>query len=88
VVYGPSHPQGYKGSADFSGIIEMDETNLGGKLRGQGQAWRYNHKGQKQVVVGIKQRGGQLRFFHAPNAKIEALAKYHKEHVSSVLNTS
>jgi len=71
-----------KESADFSGIIEMDETYLGGKLRGQGQAWRYNQKGQKQVVVGIKQRGGQLRFFHAPNAKIETLAKYLKEHVS------
>lgn len=70
-----------KGSAEFSGIIEMDETYLGGKLKGQGQAWRYNQKGQKQVIVGIKQRGGKLRFFHAPNAKIETLAKYLKEHV-------
>ena len=43
-----------KGSADLTGIVEMDETYLGGKLKGQGQAWRYNQKGQKQVVVGIK----------------------------------
>ena len=37
----------------------------------------------KQVVVGIKQRGGDVRFFHALDAKIETLAKYLKEHVSA-----
>lgn len=66
----------------LGGIVEMDETYLGGKIRGQGQAWRYNRKGQKQVVVGMKQRGGKVRFFHAPDAKIETLAQYIKEHIS------
>ena len=36
-----------EGSAELTGIVEMDETYLGGKLRGQGQAWRYNPKGPK-----------------------------------------
>ncbi len=68
-----------KGSADFSGIVEMDETYLGGRKRGVGVKAA---KAAKQVVIGIKQRGGGVRFFHAPNAQIETLAKYLKEHVS------
>lgn len=70
-----------KGSAEMSGIIEMDETYLGGKIRNK--RWRRPEFNTKQVVVGIKQRNGKLRLFHAPDAKIETLAKYLKEHVSS-----
>jgi transposase-like protein len=70
-----------KGSAQLSGICEMDETYLGGKIRNK--RWRRPEYNTKQVVVGIKQRGGNLRFFHAPNAKIETLATYLKEHVSA-----
>ena len=69
-----------KGSADFSGIIEMDETYLGGKVHGKTMR---EAKKAKLVIVGIKQRGGNVRFFHAPDAKIETLAKYLKEHVSA-----
>lgn len=69
-----------KGSAEFSGIIEMDETYIGGRKRGCGVKAA---KAAKQVVIGIKQRGGNVRFFHAPNAQIETLAKYLKEHVGS-----
>jgi transposase-like protein len=69
-----------KGSAEMSGIVEMDETYLGGRKRGCGVK---AGKAAKQVVIGIKQRGGNLRLFHAPNAKIETLAKYLKEHVSA-----
>ena len=39
-------------------------------------------KKAKLVIVGIKQRGGNVRFFHAPDAKM-TLAKYLKEHVSA-----
>jgi transposase-like protein len=70
-----------KGSADLSGIVEMDETYLGGRIRNK--HWRRPEFNTKQVVVGIKQRGGKLRFFHAPDAKIETLAAYIKEHVSA-----
>jgi transposase-like protein len=69
-----------EGSADLSGIIEMDETYLGGVKHGRRYQGRRDHK---QCIVGIKQRGGSVRFFHAPDAKIETLAKYLKEHVSA-----
>jgi transposase-like protein len=61
------------------GTIEMDETYVGGKRKGQG-VWKGMK--DKEVVVGIKQRGGELRFFHAEDAKSGTLAKYIKENVS------
>ncbi len=66
----------------LGGIVEIDETYVGGKLKGAGSGWRRTHPDGKQVVVGIKQRGGELRLFHVPDAKIETLAKYLKDHVS------
>ena len=63
----------------LDGIVEMDETVVGGKKKGQGHwAGRQN----KEIVIGIKQRGGQLRFFHAEDVKAGTLAKYIKENIS------
>jgi transposase-like protein len=61
----------------------MDETYLGGKAIGAGSGWRKRQPKLKQVVVGIKQRGGKLRLIHAPDAKIETLAGCLKQHVSA-----
>lgn len=63
----------------MDGTIEMDETYLGGKRKGKG-VWAGMN--DKEVVVGIKQRSGELRFFHAEDAKAGTLAKYIKENVS------
>ena len=38
------------------GIVEIDETFIGGKVRGQGRGYRKN----KAIVVGAVQRGGKL----------------------------
>ena len=65
----------------LDGTVEMDETYLGGRLKGAGHHWR-KYPDLKQVVVGIKQRNGDLRFFHAEDAKQGTLAKYIKENVS------
>jgi transposase-like protein len=65
----------------LGGIVEVDETFVGGRQRG------HQHKVghpecKKQVVIGIKQRGGELRFFHAQDVKSGTLAKYIKENIS------
>ncbi|MGB0064827.1 MAG: IS1595 family transposase [Terracidiphilus sp.] len=69
-----------EGSAELQGIVEMDETYLGGKVHGKTQR---EVRQIKQVIVGIKERGGRIKMIHAPDAKIETLAKYIKEHVSA-----
>lgn len=61
------------------GTVEMDETYVGGKQRGVGSGWRKD----KEVVIGIRQRNGDLRFFHADDAKSGTLAQYIKENVSA-----
>jgi transposase-like protein len=63
----------------LDGVVEMDETFIGGKVHGKPQ---YEVKRLKQVVVGIKQRSGELRFFKAEDVKSGTLAKYIKENVS------
>jgi len=62
----------------LDGKVEMDETYIGGKQQGR----EGSHK-NKQVVIGIRQRGGELRFFHAQDAKSGTLAKYIKENIST-----
>ena len=70
------------GNPLLSGTVEMDETFIGGKQRG------HQHKVghpecKKQVVIGIRQRGGDLRFFHAEDVKSGTLAKYIRENIST-----
>ncbi len=62
------------------GTVEVDETYVGGKKIGQGV---YAGKRAKEVVIGIRQRGGELRFFHAEDAKSGTLAKYIAENIST-----
>src|SRR5207248_922418 len=63
------------------GTVEMDETYVGGKERGLDKHWRKTKK--KQVVIGIRRRGGDVRFFHAEDAKTGTLQKYIKENIST-----
>jgi len=63
----------------LSGTVEVDETYVGGKpkrgtARGRGTT--------KEIVIGIRQRGGDLRFFHAEDVKSGTLAKYIRENIS------
>jgi transposase-like protein len=64
----------------LDGIVEMDETYVGGKKKGK--EWQGKKK-HKEVVIGIRQRGGDLRFFHAADAKSGTLQKYIQENIST-----
>ena len=60
------------------GVIEVDETYVGGKQKGKGV---YYGKKQKQVVVGLRQRKGPLRFIHTKDAKANTLKAIIEEHI-------
>src|SRR5580658_5673922 len=63
------------------GTVEMDETYIGGIQRGH-QDKPGHGQSKKQIVIGLRQRGGETRFFHAADAKSGTLAKYIQENVS------
>ncbi|MGD1212453.1 MAG: IS1595 family transposase [Candidatus Acidiferrales bacterium] len=67
------------GKAKLDGVVEMDETYVGGKHRGYGKARGMENK---ETVIGIRKRNGELRFFHAKDAKSATLAKYIRENIS------
>ena len=46
----------------LDGTVEMDETYVGGKKKGRGPKAGL---ASKEIVIGIRQRNGELRFFHA-----------------------
>ena len=65
--------------AKLGGTVEVDETYVGGKPK------RGSKRGRgtpKEIVIGIRQRGGDLRFFHAGDVKSGTLAKYIRENIS------
>ncbi len=62
----------------MDGTVEMDETYVGGRKRGA-----RGRGSDKEIVIGIRQRNGDLRFFHAEDAKSGTLASYIRENVST-----
>ncbi|GAC1436667.1 MAG: IS1595 family transposase [Terriglobales bacterium] len=64
----------------LDGTVEMDETYVGGKQRNRGRGKATTNK---EVVIGIRQRGGDVRFFHAEDARKGTLAKYIQENIST-----
>jgi transposase-like protein len=61
----------------LNGKVEMDETFIGGHIPG-----RHRRLVNKEIVVGIRQRNGELRLFHSKDVKAKTLAKYIRENVS------
>jgi transposase-like protein len=62
----------------LDGKIEIDETYVGGKDRGS-----LGGRGtDKEIVIGIRQRNGELRLFHAEDVKAKTIARFIKENVS------
>jgi transposase-like protein len=63
----------------LDGKVEVDETYIGGKARGKQFCGRGT---EKEPVIGIRQRGGELRFFHAKDVKGGTLEKFIRENIS------
>lgn len=60
----------------LAGIVEVDETYIGGKQKG------HRRKNlNKEVVVGIRERGGDLRLIHSADNTSPTLAQHIHEHV-------
>lgn len=60
------------GAEALRGIVEVDETYVGGKTRGMGRGYR----GNTSIAVGVIQRGGMLRLQVIQNANRETLHKF------------
>jgi transposase-like protein len=63
----------------LDGTVELDATYVGGVNKGKGRIARVDNK---EVVLGIRKRNGDLRFFHASDAKAGTLAKFIRENIS------
>jgi transposase-like protein len=61
----------------LQGVIEIDETYLGGRHHSN---WRRLHK--KDVVMGIRERGGDLRLIHIENTTSKDLGEQIRKHVA------
>jgi transposase-like protein len=62
----------------LAGVVEMDETYVGGRAHGKTGRGAAN----KEVVIGIRQRQGELRFFHAEDVRSGTLEKYIRENIA------
>src|SRR5258705_3147059 len=66
-----------KNEEPLRGIVEIDETYVGGKRRGVGPGYVDN----KAVVIAAIQRGGQMRARVLPNRRKESVRKFVAENV-------
>jgi transposase-like protein len=65
----------------MTGVVEMDETYIGGKTIRRGkQRGRSNQT--KDIVVALRQRGGDVRFMHVDDVKADTLKQIAEAFVS------
>jgi len=71
----------------MSGVVEMDETYVGGKKANMHKWKREQIEGRgsvgKEIVIGLRQRNGSLRFFHVKDIESGTLEKYIKANISA-----
>ncbi|HTM25633.1 MAG TPA: IS1595 family transposase [Vicinamibacterales bacterium] len=68
--------------AKLSGIVEMDETFVGGKVRFARGAKAVDWRNAKTAVVGLVERGGRVRAFPMERITAETLGAAISEHVA------
>ena len=59
------------------GVVEVDETLVGGKAKGKG----HGYKGNKQWIAGALQRGGNIRLERIPNIRRKTLHAFIERNV-------
>lgn len=67
-----------------NGAVEIDETYIGPKVPRRGGPIR---KREKDVVIGIRERGGRLRFIKAASAKAVEIRRIVEANVSKEVTT-
>jgi transposase-like protein len=71
------------GKRKLGGKVEIDETYVGGKAKAGAKERGLTGRGtEKEIVIGIRQRDGELRMFHASDVKAGTIARYIRENVS------
>jgi transposase-like protein len=61
----------------LKGIVEIDETYIGGKQRGPRGKLK-----NKEVVIGVRERGGEVRYIHTPDNKADTIYAVIADHVA------
>jgi transposase-like protein len=64
----------------LGGIVEVDETWVGGKERGKGRRGK-TRETKKQIVVSLVQRGGEARSYHVKKVTADQLRGLIRKHV-------
>jgi len=64
-------------SPTLRGIVEVDETFVGGRVRGKG----LGYKGNKAIVIGAVQRGGNIRLGVIKDRTKKSIHEFIKTHV-------
>jgi IS1 family transposase len=72
------HATDGEGKVLLTGIIEMDETFVGGKTEGKGRGY----KGNKALVVGVVERGGEVILQIATDRTRKTLHEIALKHIS------
>jgi transposase-like protein len=71
----------------LDGTVEVDETFIGGKaknMHASQRAKKIQGRGSvgKEIVIGIRKRNGDLRFFHIEDVASGTLARYIHDNIS------
>jgi transposase-like protein len=67
----------------LSGKVEVDETYVGGRPRFKGPHNKRGRGTKKRPVLGIRQRNGELRLFHAKNVTAKAVEDFMRKNLGA-----
>jgi transposase-like protein len=66
----------------MTGVVEMDETYLGGRTIRRGKKKETGRSRQKDIVVALRERGGNVRLMHVDNVSSDSLRQIAEAFVS------